>query len=1822
VLGLKNRLKHSSLYRFSSLGQQFQRIAFIVFAGALSITGYGQTVTDFGDALPVSTGTTTRTVLVPYQTAGMASSIRVVTAGIAGKDFTTTDEGTCATGTFLVGQSCSISVTFSPKAPGERVGAVVVLNGNTVLGTQLLHGRGTGAVGVFLPGTVTTVAGNFSFNYAGDGGDARSSPIFIPSGVVVDPVGNVYLSDTNNNRVRRVDAVTHIITTVAGDGTTGATGDDGPAVSAPVNYPTALVLNGAGDLYIADTRNNAIRKLTLATGILSTIAGQLGVPGSSGDGGPATLATLNGPSGLAMDAAGFLYIADTSNDTIRRIDPSTGIITLFAGTPKAPGFAGDGGPASAGLFDTPLGLAVDSGGNLYIADQANHRIRKITAGGSLSTVAGTGVPRYSGDGGPAVSAQLQQPAAVAVDVAGNLYIADSNNHLVRKVSATTRLISNIVGIPGAAAFTGDNGPANVANVNGPYALALDSAGDLYFSDLLNNRIRKVSNSYATLQYTPIRVGRTSAPQSQTFENDGNGPLTFTAIAPDADSAVDPGTTSCAVAISLMLNETCVVGAQFKPQTVGDVVTANIQLQSNASNSPGIIHLSGEADALEPTTTTVASSANPSALGAPVTFTAAVKITSGVGTNPTGTVSFRDDNAEIGTGTLTTTGMATFTTSALALGSHNITAHYSGDTLNAPSPSGVLIQVVKQGPSIVLTAIPNPSQVGDSIQFSAKVTTSTIQASGLVTFKDGATSIGSGSLNGSGVATFSTASLAAGSHSITASYVGDTNTLPGSSTVTTQVVNKWPTTTLLSSSGSPSDVGTPVTFTITVTPTSTTTPTGSVTLQDGAAVIATRPLVDGNATFTTSTLTVGSHLLVARFAGDATNDASGSSTFTQVIRQIATSTSLQSSANPADGGATIRFTANVTATTNTTAGAVTGTVTFKEGATTLGIVTLSAGGAATVDVKTLSVGTHSITASYSGNTNYATSISSTLSQVVQLATTTSTLSSSVNPSIAGSSVTLTAVVTGNGGIPTGTVTFFDGPTSIGTGTISASGQATRVVSNLSTGSHSLTVSYGGDAKDNPSTSAPYTQVVKQATTALTLTSSGSPAFLGTQVTFVATLTSNGTIPAGQQIVLTENGAAVGSIAMDATGVARFTLNTLTAGSHNLVASYAGDIDHTASTSGVLVQVMQAATSSATISSSQNPSTFGDSITFVATITGTGTQTTGNAVFLDGGAVIATVPLNGSGVATFTTSTLAIGSHTISVNYAGDATHSAAAPASLIQHVLQATSTAILSSQNPALVGANVRFTATVSGASGVVPTGTVAFTDGGATLGSSAVNSAGMAILDVSTLGAGTHLIVATYSGDANDRASVSAALSQGINTADTTVALSSSANPSVVGAPVTFTASIISTGKSANGPVSFLDGSTVLGNVNAVNGTARFTTSTLIAGQHAIIARYGGDSGTQVSTSNVLLQVEQQTTTASLSSNINPALTLQAITLTATVANGANATGVVTFRDGSATIGSVAIDATGTASLVLPSLSAGTHNLSASYGGDNYNLPSTTNGVSEVVQLRPTTISTTASSSSYLAGQQVTLVGVLHWTGPVTPTGTVTFTSGGATLGTVQVSTAGAATLIFFPQNGSYNIVATYNGDSVYSPSIAASYTIAAGASTTFSITANPTTVSVATGEHVGVDVTIVASKSFIDTLAFGCLDMPLSATCTFDKTSMDVTGGGTNKIHLVFDTGNPLGAGAKAKLESGRVSRIAEAGMLLPFAALLGFLLFTSRRRRSLPALLSLAVLVLAGLGATGCANKLQMSTTPAGTYTVRIMASGLHTTASQIADLSVTVR
>ena len=341
-------------------------------------------------------------------------------------------------------------------------------------------------------GTITTVAGNGTPGFSGDGATAINAQLHNPRGVALDSAGHLYIADYGNHRIRKVDATSGTITTVAGNGTSGFVGDGATAISAQLSYPRGVALDSAGNLYIADTSNHRIRKVD-ASGTITTVAGN-GTPGFSGDGATAISAQLSYPLGVALDSLGHLYIADTSNHRIRKVDAS-GTITTVAGN-GTPGFAGDGATATNAQLRTPTGVALDSAGNLYIADSNNHRIRKVNASGTITTVAGNGTSGFAGDGATATSAQLSYPMGVTLDSAGNLYIADSNNHRIRKVNASGT-ITTVAG-NGTPGFGGDGATATSARLSSPVGVALDSAGHLYIADYNNHRIRKVDATSGTI----------------------------------------------------------------------------------------------------------------------------------------------------------------------------------------------------------------------------------------------------------------------------------------------------------------------------------------------------------------------------------------------------------------------------------------------------------------------------------------------------------------------------------------------------------------------------------------------------------------------------------------------------------------------------------------------------------------------------------------------------------------------------------------------------------------------------------------------------------------------------------------------------------------------------------------------------------------------------------------------------------------------------------------------------------------------------------------------------------------------------------------------------------------------------------------------------------------------------------------------------------------------------------------------------------------------------------------------------------------------------
>ena len=340
-------------------------------------------------------------------------------------------------------------------------------------------------------GAITTVAGNGIQGFAGDGGAATSAWLSSPIGVATDTGGNFYIADAAFFRIRKVTAA-GVISTVAGNGTIGFSGDGGPATSAaldpPINTYQGIAVDSAGNLYIADFSNNRVRKVNTA-GIISTVAGT-GLPIASGDGGPATSAGLAGPQGVAVDASGNLYIAEVLSARVRKVTPA-GIISTFAGSGGL-GFSGDGGPATSAAFNAPTAVTTDSAANLYIADRTAARVRKVNAAGIITTVAGNGTHGSSGDGGPATSASLD-PLGMAVDSSGNIFIAD-DNHRIRKVN-TAGIISTIAG-DGRSGFTGDGGPAINAELSFPADVALSASGNLYVADTNNSRVRRIAGAAA------------------------------------------------------------------------------------------------------------------------------------------------------------------------------------------------------------------------------------------------------------------------------------------------------------------------------------------------------------------------------------------------------------------------------------------------------------------------------------------------------------------------------------------------------------------------------------------------------------------------------------------------------------------------------------------------------------------------------------------------------------------------------------------------------------------------------------------------------------------------------------------------------------------------------------------------------------------------------------------------------------------------------------------------------------------------------------------------------------------------------------------------------------------------------------------------------------------------------------------------------------------------------------------------------------------------------------------------------------------------------
>ena len=476
-----------------------------VFAGVngsnILLTGTPTSTGTFSVNLGVSDANGFRTTRAFSFTVNVTPSLGALTPaqGTAGVSYPGAIPVNGGTSPFTITTSANLPPGLTAVVSGSSVGLSGIPTTTGVYNNiqlKIIDASGATASGVFsltinapAPGSILTVAGTGSYGYSGDGGPANKATLGEPYATAVDSAGDIFIADTYNNRIREIVKATGNIITVAGTGTPGFSGDGGTATSAKLYYPTGVAVDSAGNLFIDDWYNYRIREVVKATGNIITIAGN-GATTSSGDGGPATSAGLANPWALAIDSSDNVYIADRTSNRIREVNHATGIITTVAGNGTS-GSIGDGGPATAAELSSPDGVAVDAAGNIYIADTNNNRIREVVkATGNIITFAGNGTAGYSGDNGPAVSAKLNSPRAVSVDAAGDLFIADTFNYRIREVSAATGNIVTVAG-NGTSGYSGDGGPAVSAKLGSPYGMAIDSSGDLFYADYSDYVVREV-----------------------------------------------------------------------------------------------------------------------------------------------------------------------------------------------------------------------------------------------------------------------------------------------------------------------------------------------------------------------------------------------------------------------------------------------------------------------------------------------------------------------------------------------------------------------------------------------------------------------------------------------------------------------------------------------------------------------------------------------------------------------------------------------------------------------------------------------------------------------------------------------------------------------------------------------------------------------------------------------------------------------------------------------------------------------------------------------------------------------------------------------------------------------------------------------------------------------------------------------------------------------------------------------------------------------------------------------------------------------------------
>jgi hypothetical protein len=1111
-------------------------------------------------------------------------------------------------------------------------------------------------------GVISAFAGGGTTNYiTNPGGPATSAALGFPTQGVFDSAGNMYIADFNHHVVARVDAVTKAISVYAGNGTAGYSGDGGAATSAELSGPAALAVDqSTGDLYIADsgtgtTSNQTVRVVNASSGIISTVAGNGTVCASPtaacGDGGQGTAAQLNQPNGLALDVNGNLYISDTFDNRIRLLTKLTGVITTVAGTGTA-GYSGDGAAATGAALNTPFQIQLDAAGDLFIADTGNNAVRFVSAAtGKISTVAGvsgsntacTTVPAPScGDGGAATVSAFSAPTGIALDVSGNMYVADSGTNRVREITVNPALLT----FPPAPA---------IGVTEGPLTAMLTNIGN------------------ATLTYTTPTAGTNALVTTTSNPTTGTAsPVTSNAFAQTNATTCGP-ISSTSATTTLASGVSCNYIVSFTPDTaignyVGTLVETDNSLYSgnvNPSNTTNPIYptpftqtvnLTGSAVKGTASISSLVSSLNPSYLGQSVTFTATL---TGGGVPPTGTVTFTytptgsTTPVPIGTGTVSTTAGVTtakVTTSTLPLGVDTVVATYGGDTNYVAGATNTLPQTVQQVPGTgdSVSANPNPVTfgspttltfcipVGTGASLGAAVPTGTVQFS----YGTPATSINTpvnigttptnetvgGVVTSCYVAQTTTSTLPLGTDTVAGTFTpgagsGYAALVPAPTTpVVVTPVTPASTVTTNPVNGSAPACGSSVTLTDTLTQINNAAFSGTIQFYDNGNMIGNPIAVSagGTASLPTTALSCGSNNITAIFtpaAGSPYNTSNGGPTPLTLGGDAITFPALPNtpfgSTPPVPAATATNNGTPVTYATTSTACSVTsaGVITFND------------------------AGSCAITASQAAGPTYAAPTPVTNTFQITPVTPPSVITPPATTPACGASATLTDTITSVGGYTVaGTVQFYDNGTMIGAPVpVGAGGTAILNTTSLSCGTSNVTAIFTPTAGGpyNPSTAGPTPVTV--GADAITFPALPNTPFGSTPPVPAATATNNGT-PVTY---------ATTSTACSVTSAGVITFNNI--GSCAITASQAAGTTYAAPTPVTNTFQITPVSPPSTITPPATTPACGASATLIDTITQVGGYTVAGTVqFYDNGTMIgAPVPVGAGGIATLATTALTCG-----------------------------------------------------------------------------------------------------------------------------------------------------------------------------------------------------------------------------------------------------------------------------------------------------------------------------------------------------------------------------------------------------------------------------------------------------------------------------------------------------------------------------------------------------------------------------------------------------